>query len=66
MSFFKIKDQSGDIYYVSKTEIVSVEVKDTGLVFALSNGTVINHIHNRNMEEKSILDDGEELCLIHI
>ena len=60
MSFFKIKDQSGDIFYVSKSEIVSVEVKDTGLIFALSNGSVINHIHDRNMDEKSILDDSDE------
>ena len=61
MSFFKIKDQSGDIYYVSKSEIVSVEVKDNGLVFSLSNGDIINHIHDRSVGEKSILDEGDDV-----
>lgn len=60
MSFFKIKDKTGDVYYISKSEIVSVEVKDNGLSFSLSNGTEINHIHDRNMSEKSILDEGDE------
>lgn len=60
MSFFKIKDQAGDIFYISKSEIVSVEVKDKSLVFSLSNGTIINHIVDQNPEEKSILDDGDE------
>lgn len=62
MSFFKIKDQTGDIYYVSKSEIVSVEVKDDGLVFSLTNGRVITHIHAPDMEEKTVLDmdDGED------
>jgi len=64
MSFFKIKDKTGDVYYVSKSEIVSVEVKDKGLKFSLSNGDIINHIHDRNMNEKSILDEGDDV--IHL
>ncbi len=60
MSFFKIKDQTGDIFYISKSEIVSVEVKDKGLKFSLSNGDVINHTHDRNMSEKSILDESSD------
>ncbi len=60
MSFFKIKDQSGDVYYISKSEIVSVEVKESGLIFSLSNGDIINHVHDRYQGEKSILDEGDE------
>ena len=66
MSFFKIKDQSGDIYYISKSEIVSVEVKEEGLLFSLSNGDNINHIHNPNMQEKSILDEAGDDSAVHL
>ena len=66
MSFFKIKDITGDIYYISKTEIVSVEVKEEGLLFSLSNGDIINHIHKPNMQEKSILDEEGIDTVVHL